>query len=127
MICAPLSTAIRLSFRKFNVITDLNGDLPSVSIEHFDGLPRFHSPPPSFVRGHMELVLLVDAAIAMKQVSHIVEVAIFNAEQGAADDVDVEFDRQFAEEFQILWREFRELSDGNTWTCRILQMTRAAW
>jgi hypothetical protein len=60
----------------------------------------------------VQLVLLVDAAVAVEQVRDVVEALVLHREVRAADDVDVVLQGELREELQVLRRELGQPAHG---------------
>ena len=100
-------------FGEFAIITDQHADRAAIGLDHVDAVAALDVPPIAFVRRGVDLLLLVDRAVAQEDIGDILDVAVFRAGGvGAADDVDVVAHRHAREFLADLRRPFGQDLDG---------------
>src|SRR5690606_32377788 len=83
---------------EFAVVADQHADRAAVGLDHVKRVAALDVPPVRLVRRGVDLLLLVDRAVAQADVSDVVDVAVVHTRRvRAADDVDVELERHLRE------------------------------
>src|SRR5690606_34321258 len=74
---------------EFHIITNQYAHSSGVCFKNLQPLPSDHSPERALVGSDVQLLEIIDMAVAMTQISYIVQVTILDVRHATGDDVDV--------------------------------------